>query len=154
MSRVLLKPWFYKLLHPLLSNTLIYNSQSCVNSLTCMKPPGHANKCACEQLYGCSLRTSPAAVPGNPICTAAREVGSLQPKCRAWEELQPCLRCHSQAVLGAGSWVSGHLRRPAAASLSISPKLPGGQSAKRHLRKKNCGATSYECHMLLSSLCH
>lgn len=99
MTRVLLNCRCCKLLHSLLLNILIYNSLSWVNSLTCMRAPGHIGRCVCKQLHGCSLRTWASEVPGNPICTIAREVGSLQPKHRAWEGLQPCLKYQSQVVI-------------------------------------------------------
>lgn len=158
MTRVLLNCRCCKLLHSLLLNILIYNSLSWVNSLTCMRAPGHAGRCVCKQLHGCSLGTRASEVPGNPICTVARDVGSLPPKHRAWEGLQPCLKYQSQVVFqreAAGlvvNWGGQYLQQSLCPH--IFPMSPHGQSANRHLSKENCVATSCEYSMCISNLCH
>lgn len=137
-----------KPLHPLLSNRLIHNSLSWVNSLTRMKRPGHAGTWVCKQLCDCSLRRRPSAVPGNPNCTTAREVESSAAESRrsfsrAWNTSHRWL---------LGQWSPEKVSTCLCLCLYISPALPQGQSANRHLSKEKCVATSCEYETSLQPL--
>lgn len=91
-------------LHLLLSNTVIHNSLSWVNSLTCMKLPGQAGTCGGKQLCDCSLRMRPSVVPRNPTCTMSRKMGSS-----AAEMQSPGgASALPEIPVTGGYWVSGH----------------------------------------------
>lgn len=121
-----------------------HNSLSWVNSSTRMKPPGQAGTCVGKQLCDCSLRMRPSVVPRNPACTIATEVGSSAAEMQspggasALPEIPATGRC----------WVSGHWEGHTGTCLylclCISPALPQGQSANRHLSKEKSVATSCE----------
>lgn len=113
-----------KSLHPLLSNTVIHNSLSWVNSLTCMKLPGQVGMCVGKQLCDCSLRMRPSTVPRNPTCTIARKVGSS-----AAEMQSPGgASALPEIPVTGGCWVSGywegHTGTCLYLCLLISPALP------------------------------
>lgn len=159
MTRVLLKPKYHKLLHSLLSSTLISHSLEQTHWLTSGHPDMQVNVCpnsfvqTQDQAFSGAWESKShhyrgGRVSADKITKPRRSFGPVLALLWPW----PVPGDNS----GASCWVSGQKVGTWEPSLSacISPVLPCGQSANRLLSKEMCVAIFRDYYTRLSNLCH